>query len=242
MAINTFKQLLVAAAFTAYTGFSHATIVLIETSAGDIQVNLHDDTTPETVANFLNYVTDGAYNDGFFHRLIPGFIVQSGGYYFTDTSDLDSVESIASKGTVVNEPVYSNVAGTIAMAKIACSPNSATSEWFINIADNSAGLDTQNAGFTVFGEVISGMEYMPTIADSPASKIDFVAINAISIIGGVQDTSDQLESEPVLNTLISGAGDTNSGCDNSSSGGGSTAPWLLILILTTLGLGRRTKI
>ena len=242
MAITRFKHLIATALLTTLAGVSNATIIQIQTTAGDIEVNLFDETTPVTVANFLSYVTDSSYDDGFFHRLIPGFIVQSGGFYFTDPSDTGTVQSIVSKDSVVNEPIYSNVLGTIAMAKIACQPNSATSEWFINITDNSAVLDSQNEGFTVFGQVISGMEFMDAIAASKATATDFVAVNTITILDGAVDTVIQLDSTPVPNTLIADAGDTNASCNpDSSGGGGATSGGFLVLMLSLLALGRRTK-
>ncbi len=242
MVTTRFKHLVATALLSALASMSHATTVQIETTAGSIVVNLFDDTTPATVANFLSYVTDGSYDDGYFHRLVPGFIVQSGGYHFTDPTDVGSVQPIASKGTVENEPVYSSVEGTIAMAKLGGDPDSATSEWFINIADNSCNLDLQNGGFTVFGQVISGMDFMTTIAASTATTEDYVAINAITVIDGTPDTTEQLVSTPVLNTLISGSGENSSSCDTASSdGGGATSGGFLVLMLSLLALGRRTK-
>src|SRR5690554_811368 len=131
---------------------AQATIVQFQTVLGEFEVNLYDEATPETVANFLEYVESGAYENTFFHRLIPGFIIQGGGYYY----DFDEGEplSIKSKDPVVNEPVFSSRRGTIAMAKRPYDPDSATVEWFINLSHNHANLDIQNGGFTVFGEVI----------------------------------------------------------------------------------------
>jgi len=244
MALTRFKHLVATALLTTVAGLSHATIVQIQTSAGDIEVNLFDETTPATVANFLSYVTDGSYDDGVFHRLVPGFIVQSGGYYFTDPTEFSSAQTITSKGTVVNEPVYSNVEGTIAMAKVGGNPDSATSEWFINIADNSCNLDLQNSGFTVFGQVTSGMEFMTAIAASQATSENYVAINTITVLDGAADTTEQLVSVPVLNTLITGSGENSSSCDTASSGdsgGGAPSGGFLVLMLSLLALGKRTK-
>ena len=238
MIIKRFKHFLAAILLIIPVAVSHATIVQIQTSAGDIVVNLFDEKTPETVANFMNYVTDGSYDDGYFHRLVPDFVVQAGAYYFTDPTDLDSVQTLASKGTVINEPVYSSVSGTIAMAKVGGDPDSATSQWFINLADNSCNLDLQNGGFTVFGQVISGMEFMGAIAASQASRTDFVAIDSIAVLNGDVDTSEYLVSEPVLNTLISGSGENSSSCETASSdSGGSTSGGFLLLMLSMMGLG-----
>jgi len=150
------------AIFTSFSNFANATIIQIQTSKGEIEVNLFDKTTPKTVDNFLGYISDNAYDDTIVHRSIAGFITQSGGYSFNAE---DNLVEVTEKPTVINEPVYSNVRGTIAMAKLGGDPNSATSQWFINLADNSANLDSQNGGFTVFGQVTeAGMVVMDSIA------------------------------------------------------------------------------
>lgn len=136
---------------------THATIVKIETSLGDIEVNLFDEYTPETVENFLAYVESGAYDNTFFHRSVKGFVIQAGGFAYDDNfTALNQVyltPHIEELPPVVNEPVLSNQRGTIAMAKVGGDPNSAQAEWFINVSDNSANLDNQNGGFTAFGQV-----------------------------------------------------------------------------------------
>lgn len=143
-----------------------ATIVEFQTVMGNFEVNLYDNDTPDTVANFLNYVNNGRFTNAIYHRSAPGFIVQGGGFAYTGTPG--SVDNIATFPAVVNEPVFSNVAGTIAMAKLGNDPNSATSQWFFNLADNSGNLDNQNAGFTVFGEVdANGMAIMDDLAALP---------------------------------------------------------------------------
>jgi peptidyl-prolyl cis-trans isomerase A (cyclophilin A) len=123
---------------------------------------LYDDDCPITVANFLNYVADGDYDDSFFHRLVEGFVLQGGG--FTYDSGLDQFDFVPADAPIVNEFLYSNVAGTIAMAKVGDDPDSATCQWFFNLADNSANLDLQNGGFTAFGEIIAGMDVMEALA------------------------------------------------------------------------------
>ena len=141
---------------------TYATIVDIETSVGTIQVNLFDESTPKTVENFLAYVADDSYIDTIIHRNEPNFVVQGGGFKYSGTAfNLNPIET---KGTVENEPVWSNVAGTIAMAKVEGNPDSATSQWFFNVVDNSANLDFQNEGFTAFGQVVSGMDIVEEIA------------------------------------------------------------------------------
>lgn len=128
-----------------------ATIVQFETNMGNFEVNLYDETTPETVANFLQYLNNGDYANAVFHRSIPSFILQGGGFAYNANWPLDEVFT---NDAIVNEPVYSNVTGTIAMAKVSNNANSATNQWYFNLVNNSLNLDRQNSGFTVFGEVI----------------------------------------------------------------------------------------
>ena len=130
-----------------------ATTVRMQTPLGAIDVVLYDSAAPRTVANFLAYVNSGAYKNSFIHRSVPGFIIQGGGYIWSDA--IGTVASVATNAPVANEfsASRSNRRGTIAMAMISGDPNSATSQWFINLSDSNTFLDTQNGGFTVFGEV-----------------------------------------------------------------------------------------
>jgi len=129
-------------------------------------------TTPATAANFLSYVDGGHYKNTFIHRSVPGFVVQGGGFYATGTPEL--LGNVTQFAAVVNEPkpagttAPNNIRGTIAMAKVGDNPNSATNQWFFNLADNSANLDNQNGGFTVFGRVLgSGMTAVDAMAAVP---------------------------------------------------------------------------
>ena len=132
---------------------------------------LAERTTKKTAKNFLNYVDQGLYNGSIIHRAVPNFVIQGGGF-----SVADGVSPIESLGSISNEPGNSNVRGTVAMAKIGGDPNSATNQWFINLNDNSANLDEQNGGFTVFGEVLgSGLEVADAIGQGeiiPATDIN----------------------------------------------------------------------
>jgi cyclophilin family peptidyl-prolyl cis-trans isomerase len=151
------------AAFTAmFAGLAQANTVVqfrIVGYAVDayMEAELFDDDKPGTVRNFIRLIESGAYTNMFFHRLVPGFVMQGGGFRLT--SDLSSHESVPNFGTITNEyltgALRSNIAGTLAMAKVGGDPDSATSEFFINLADNSGSLDNQNGGFTVFGRVLS---------------------------------------------------------------------------------------
>jgi len=142
-------------------------IVQLSSAAGEVLVQLYSIKAPLTVANFLKYVDSNAYDYSFIHRSVPGFIIQGGGS-FVDTAQNNTITGIASFGTVQNEPSDSNTRGTIAMAKVGGDPNSATSEWFFNLEDNSANLDNQNGGFTVFGKVLDpSMAVVDKIAALP---------------------------------------------------------------------------
>jgi len=145
-----------------FASTASATIVEIKTSlsAESIKVNLFDTTTPETVKNFLRYLNDGDYTNSVIHRAIPGFIVQGGGFEFTGEWPLTARTANA---PIINEPLYSNVKGTVAMAKNASNVHSATNQWFFNLEDNSENLDRQNGGFTVFGQVIEGLDIVEKV-------------------------------------------------------------------------------
>ena len=147
---------------------SDRTTVYVNTVLGSFSIELLDDVSPNTVANFLNYVRDGDYDGTFFHRAIPGFILQGGGFSMgTD----GQVSEVPSDPPVANEFRLSNIRGTIAMAKVGGNPNSATNQWFVNLADNSANLDAQNGGFTVFARVIGdGMDIVDAIVAQPISN------------------------------------------------------------------------
>lgn len=149
------------------------TIVGMETSLGSFIIELYDDKASFTVTNFLSYVTREDYNNTVIHRSIPGFIIQGGGYECC--TFFGQVYHILTDKIVQNEyhSSRSNIRGTIAMAKQGGDPNSATSEWFFNLADNSANLDYQNEGFTVFGHVLdSGMDVVDAAAALPTTTQD----------------------------------------------------------------------
>jgi cyclophilin family peptidyl-prolyl cis-trans isomerase len=124
--------------------------------SGTINVELFDKQAPRTVANFLNYIKSGAYNNSIFHRLVTNFVLQGGG--FTFNSAKATLDTIPTDPPVQNEPDVvnrSNTIGTIAMAKLGSDPNSATDQFFFNLGDNSSNLNNQNGGFTVFGKIVS---------------------------------------------------------------------------------------
>ena len=246
-------------ATTALSGAANATIVRIETVLGDIEINLYDNATPATVANFLNYVENGGYTDSIFHRSVANFILQGGGF----ATDLNAdVSAIPTNAPVTNEPVYSNVRGSIAMAKLGNDPNSATSQWFINLSNNNAAnLDNQNGGFTVFGEVTAGLDVVDALSDLPTfafsapfgelplraySDTDFdnmVAVTndnlaivaAIEVIDSTVDSAGAAGLTPIPTTASSGG--TGGGGNTGGGGGGSFG--LLALFALLLSGGRQ---
>jgi len=150
---------------TAYAG----TIVRVSTTYGDFSIELLDEVAPLTTRNFLNYVNRGAYHGTFIHRLEPGFVIQGGGYRF---QPFVGPIAVPADPPVVNEFSVSNTRGTLSMAKLGDNPDSATSQFFINLADNSANLDGQNGGFTVFARVLGdGMAVADAIAANPVANL-----------------------------------------------------------------------
>jgi cyclophilin family peptidyl-prolyl cis-trans isomerase len=140
--------------------------VVIKTSEGDITVQLYADKSPVTVTNFLAYVDSGFYKDTIFHRVIPEFMIQGGGL----GPDMKEKET---RAPIVNESNnrLHNVRGTIAMARTN-DPDSATAQFFINQRSNlSLDWAAGREGYTVFGEVIQGMDIVDFIATAPTGKV-----------------------------------------------------------------------
>ncbi len=143
-------------------------VVCFETNVGEFCIRLFPEDAPQTVANFLKYVNDTDYNGTFIHRSVANFVIQGGGFKY---DNLVGPLEVPKDPPVVNEYKRSNIRGTVAMAKSEGNPNSATSEWFVNLTDNSAALNGQNGGFTVFGEVVIGLNIVDTIARLPALNL-----------------------------------------------------------------------
>ncbi len=139
---------------------SQSNIVTLETSMGNIVIELDRQAAPVTVKNFLEYAEAGFYDGTIFHRVIPGFMIQAGGF----TADLKRKNT---RSPIVNEAwnSRSNTRGTIAMARYS-DPNSATSQFFINHIDNAPlnYVDSEHAGYAVFGKVTQGMDVVDAIA------------------------------------------------------------------------------
>jgi peptidyl-prolyl cis-trans isomerase A (cyclophilin A) len=238
---------------------SNATIVEFQTVMGNFEVNLYDNATPSTVTNFLEYVNNGDYTSSVIHRSVPGFIIQGGGFVYDMALPLGEVPT---RPAVVNEPVYSNVRGGIAMAKLGNDPNSATSQWFFNLANNAANLDFQNDGFTVFGEVVGdGMDVVDAIAalpvydfggatgsiplrnytaddynnGVPVDDTHFVVISAVVVSDSTVDSASGLN--PPLTTNQSGS----SGGGGGGGGGGAFGVFSLLVLLLVSGLRLRRR-
>jgi cyclophilin family peptidyl-prolyl cis-trans isomerase len=142
--------------------------VTLITSKGSITLELDPNRAPISVNNFLSYVSKGFYLNTLFHRVIPNFVVQGGGYKTGMVKKIDQagpIELESNKG-------LSNLRGTLAMARTNL-PNSATSEFFINLIDN-VSLDfknTANPGYAVFGKVIQGMNVVDAMATEPTGVL-----------------------------------------------------------------------
>jgi cyclophilin family peptidyl-prolyl cis-trans isomerase len=146
----------------------------LQTNFGDIGLELYADEAPITVENFLMYVNTGFYDGLVFHRIVPDFVIQSGSHYYED----GRAKSRTAGDRIINESDngLSNLRGTIAMARYS-NPDSATSSFFINLLDNGEWLDRSQAsdgyGYCVFGHVISGMDVVDEIAQTPTQEISY---------------------------------------------------------------------
>ena len=143
-------------------------VVTLETTKGNITIELYPEKAPETVANFIQYVQDGFYDGTIFHRVIPNFMVQGGGFTddMSEKSTREPIKNEANNG-------LANENGTIAMARTP-NPHSASSQFFINVKDN-AFLDFQNEtpngwGYCVFGKVTGGMDVVNSIVAVPTGN------------------------------------------------------------------------
>ena len=143
--------------------------VEFDTTAGKIRVELFPDAAPKTVANFLDYVKAKHYDGTQFHRVIPNFMVQGGGYT-PDFQQKPTKAPVAIESEQSSKAGLLNVPGTLAMARTG-DPNSATAQFFINVNDNKflnfRSADPQGYGYTVFGKVVAGMDVVDKIAKAP---------------------------------------------------------------------------
>ena len=141
--------------------------VTLNTSQGEIVIELNQEQAPATTANFLEYVDAGFYDGTVFHRVIRGFMIQGGG--FTLDGERNGLQQKKTRAPIRNEADngLENRRGTIAMARTG-NPHSATAQFFINLVDNRSlnhsGKTPRGWGYTVFGEVVEGMDTVDRIA------------------------------------------------------------------------------
>ena len=145
--------------------------VVLHTNHGDIGLALDDGNSPATVANFLQYMRDGQYDGTLFHRVIPGFMVQGGGF-------APGMQQKPTRKPIANEAAngVKNTRYTVAMARTS-DPHSATAQFFINVADNAfldyKGPSPQGYGYCVFGKVVRGTDVVDAIAGVPTGRSGF---------------------------------------------------------------------
>lgn len=138
----------------------------IKTNLGNINIELYDDKAPITVKNFKSYVNSQFYNGTIFHRVIPGFMIQTGGFdsKMQEKATQPSIRNEASNG-------LKNTRGTLAMARTN-DPNSASSQFFINVANNDfLNKATGNPGYAVFGKVTQGLDIVDKIVNTPTATM-----------------------------------------------------------------------
>lgn len=146
--------------------FAANTQIEMKTSLGNIEIELYNDKAPISSKNFEEYVKANFYNGTIFHRVIPGFMVQGGGF------DENMVEKPNNRQAILNESSngLSNARGTLAMARMN-QPNSARSQFFVNLVDNKfLDRSAMNAGYAVFGKVTKGLDIVDKIAKTPTGN------------------------------------------------------------------------
>jgi cyclophilin family peptidyl-prolyl cis-trans isomerase len=183
LAIAIASALLVAATLKGETPVKNPSVVM-KTSLGSVTIELYPDKAPESVKNFLQYVNDKFYDGTIFHRVIANFMIQGGGMDVTNTKK-------PTRAPIKNEAAnrLKNDAGTVAMARTN-EPNSATSQFFINVKDNGflnyQDSSPQGIGYCVFGKVTSGMDVVEKIKAVPTGAQDVpktqVVIESIRLV------------------------------------------------------------
>lgn len=164
-----FKLVLFVFLYALQANIHAAPSVLFETSQGNFTIELYPEKAPKTVANFLQYVKDGFYENTIFHRVMNNFMIQGGGFE-RDLTEKNTREPIINESNngLLNEP------GTIAMART-MDPNSATAQFFVNLIDNQflnyTGPDPEQVGYCVFGKVTNGFEVVQKIGLVPTNFV-----------------------------------------------------------------------
>ena len=165
-------------------------MIKISTRLGDLTIKLHEDKAPETCANFKQYVEDGFYNGTIFHRVIPGFMVQGGGFEpgMGQKTTRTNIQNEATNG-------LANTRGTLAMARTN-EPHSASSQFFVNVVDNGflnhTAPNPAGWGYCVFAEVVEGMDVMDAIIALPTGSaghhqdvpVEDIMIDSATVVEG----------------------------------------------------------
>jgi cyclophilin family peptidyl-prolyl cis-trans isomerase len=144
-------------------------LVIMETTLGTMKIELFDKEAPLSAENFRKYVIDGFYNGVIFHRVIPGFMIQGGGFE-------PGMKKKSTRKPIPNEATngLKNKRGTLSMARTS-NIHSGTSQFFINVVDNVSldhkGTNASNFGYAVFGKVVDGMEIADKIVNSPTTRV-----------------------------------------------------------------------
>ena len=161
-----FMKQIIIALLTFFSIHATATQVSIITNLGTIEVELYDEKSPLTVKNFLAYIDAGFYKETVFHRIIPGFMAQGGGFT-KEMERKDTKKPVGYEG----ENGLSNDRGTLAMARTS-NPDSATSQFFINYVHNiNLNHDAYRPGYTVFGKVTQGMDIVDAMASQETGNV-----------------------------------------------------------------------
>ncbi len=216
--------------------------VQIHTTGGDVNVDLLEEDAPQTVQNFYNYVNSGAYDNSIFHRLASGFVLQGGGFKYNDKVNADptatppitaspaSITAIPTNPAVKNEfdgTNRSNLADTVAMAKLGGNPDSATNQFFFNLADNSSNLDNQNGGFTVFGRLVGPDDtaVVNSLSTTTSTLKKFDASSATGVAPAVRGALDNLPLRSYANGVAKTTAEINAtNPPNPNDKTGSTFP------------------
>lgn len=198
--INFFSAICMFAALSG--NLQAATLVEFQTSQGNFTVELYPEKAPKTVANFVQYVKDGFYDNTIFHRVISRFMIQGGGF------ERDLTEK-NTRAPIVNESNNGllNELGTLAMARTA-DPDSATAQFFVNLGNNQllnyTGPDAESIGYCVFGKVTSGLEVVQKIGLSATGNmgrhsdvpIKPITIKSAKLVLGEAKPDVKLETKP----------------------------------------------
>ena len=170
--LNLWKPLVILSAAASTPAAAANPQVDIKTNVGTIRLELYPSKAPKTVANFLQYVRDGHYDGTIFHRVIDGFMIQGGGFD-RDYHQKPTRAPIPNEAEAGVKGGLKNDLGTIAMARTS-DPNSATAQFFVNVADNAflnwGDPRGDGNGYAVFGKVVSGMDVVTKIAKTPTGR------------------------------------------------------------------------